>query len=383
MKLLKVFGSILIASLTLGGCVSGTRAPYDVKTISDWAISGYQSATKLHPIGFSGVRFDSTDPIATAAFRPRVQSIDNNFHVLALSGGGARGSFAAGVLRGWTQSGTRPVFDMVTGVSVGALAAPFAFLGSEFDSNLEAAFTGGEASGLIRRGGSGFRVFFDSSISDSEFLRALTEIYVTPTIISAIAREHRKGRRLLVATTNLDSQRTVVWDMGAIAMKGGPDAQKLFVDVLVASASIPGVLPPVMFDVEDVNRRQFQEMHVDGGVNVPFLAVPEAMQFRTLPEGDRQRGRIWVIVNGRAEPDPSTTKKNTLAILSSSYDSMQRSSTRVMLATTEDFCRRNGIMFSAVTLPREAQAASSSLDFAPESMAQLYAQGVNIGRGLR
>jgi Patatin-like phospholipase len=375
MKSSKRLGCILLAYLMLCGCVTSSRGSYE--------LGRYQSAVTLNPLGFDGVRFDATDPVATANFRSKPKNEDNNMRVLALSGGGARGAFAAGVLRGWTQSGTRPAFDLVTGVSVGALAAPFAFLGSAFDDSLEQAFTGEEVSGLLRQPSTGFRALFGNSFAGSEPLRALTERYVTPAIIEAVAQEHNKGRRLLVATTNLDSQRTVIWDMGAIATKGGPDARKLFIDILIASASIPGILPPVMFDVENSNRQRFQEMHVDGGVNVPFLAIPEAMQFEMIPEQELQRGHIWVIINGRIAPDAATTKSNTLAILSGSFDSMQRASSRITLATTEEFCRRNGLGFTAISLPQTDQASNDSLNFNPQSMARLYAIGAQIGRDLR
>ena len=133
---------------------------------------------------------------------------------LAMSGGGADGAFAAGLLNGWTQSGKRPEFSVVTGVSIGALLAPYAFLGSKFDEELRqaiASITGAD-------------IFEDrpthESFLDTWPLRRLLEKRVTPELVAGVAAEHRKGRRLLVVTTNADSGRRVVWDMGAIAQKG-------------------------------------------------------------------------------------------------------------------------------------------------------------------
>jgi hypothetical protein len=174
---------------------------------------------------------------------------------LAMSGGGADGAFSAGVLTGWTQSGKRPDFTMVTGVSIGALIAPYAFLGSKFDEELRKNLT------TV----TGADIFEDRSTHESFFdtwpLRRLIEKRVTAELVAGVAAEHRKGRRLLVVTTNVDAGRRVVWDMGAIAQKGDEAALKLFRDVLLASSAIPGFFQPVLIEVE-ANGKKFQEMHV-------------------------------------------------------------------------------------------------------------------------
>ena len=183
---------------------------------------------------------------------------------LAMSGGGADGAFAAGLLNGWTQSGKRPEFSVVTGVSIGALLAPYAFLGSKFDEELRQAIVSI----------TGADIFEDrpthESFLDTWPLRRLLEKRVTPELVADVAAEHRKGRRLLVVTTNVDAGRRVVWDMGAIAQKGDEAAIKLFRDVLLASSAIPGFFTPVLIDVE-ANGKKFQEMHIDGSVTSPFF----------------------------------------------------------------------------------------------------------------
>ena len=189
---------------------------------------------------------------------------------LAISGGGSDGAFGGGLLTGWSQAGNRPEFAVVTGVSIGALIAPYAFLGAAYDEELRKNFTTITAAD----------VFEDRMTRESLFdywpLRRLIEQRVTAKLLSDIAAEHRRGRRFLVATTNLDAGRRVVWNMGAIAERGDDKALKLFRDVLLASCSIPGFFSPVAIDVE-ANGKQFQEMHGDGTITAPFFVVPESM----------------------------------------------------------------------------------------------------------
>src|SRR5262249_31607986 len=159
--------------------------------------------------------------------------------ILAISGGAYDGAYGAGVINGWTASGTRPRFTVVTGVSAGALIAPFAFLGPEYDSRAAEAFTSGVASVLGDVGGA--LMLLGTPDLRRQTLSDLVEKHIDRAMLDAIAAEHARGRHLLVVPTNLDAQRAVVWDMGAIAASRNPDALQLFRDVLVASASIPGV----------------------------------------------------------------------------------------------------------------------------------------------
>jgi Patatin-like phospholipase len=227
---------------------------------------------------------------------------------LAMSGGGADGAFAAGLLNGWTQTGKRPEFTVVTGVSIGALLAPYAFLGSKYDDELRQAIT------TI----TGADIFEDrpthESFLDTWPLRRLIEKRVTPELVAGVAAEHRKGRRLLVVTTNVDSGRRVVWDMGAIAQKGDEAAVKLFRDVLLASSAIPGFFTPVLIDVE-ANGKKFQEMHIDGSVTAPFFVAPEA----ALEPDSKLRlpaTELYIVLNGRLSTDFYPPERTTVAILS-------------------------------------------------------------------
>src|ERR1019366_6164924 len=188
--------------------------------------------------------------------------------VLALSGGGAYAAFGAGLLNGWSARGTRPQFTIVTGASSGALIAPFAFLGTGQDETLRRIFTSGEMENLLQS--DGLKGLFGTSLYKTAPLRELIVRHVDAKLLEAIALENRAGRRLYVVTTNIDAQRTAIWDMGKIAASDDPGALELFRNILTASASIPGLFSPVLIDVEGEGRR-FAEMHVDGGVTANVL----------------------------------------------------------------------------------------------------------------
>ncbi|MGH6998917.1 MAG: patatin-like phospholipase family protein, partial [Phenylobacterium sp.] len=289
------------------------------------------------------------------------------------SGGGDLGAFGAGVLKGWGRvSGdmARPKFDVVTGVSTGALIAPFAFLGPRWDATLREAYAGGRASQVLK--GQGLGVLFSSSLYSPEQLRGLVETYCTSVMLHEIAQEHAKGRRLLIATTNLDSQQTVVWDMGAIASRGGPDALKLFREVLVASAAIPGVFPPVIIPIGDDH--QIDEMHVDGGVTAPFVSIPEGLYFWEAPEGQAMTpGRIFVLVNGKLDPTFAVVRGRAPTILGRAFDTMMKTNLRAHIAANRAFAERNHMEFEIAEVPRDAE--SGSLNFEPESMRRLFKLG--------
>lgn len=264
-KALAAFGAFLCVS----GCVTaGREGPPQGDLLREARVEGY------------GPDIRSSDPDQTAFVDwlqdhvgdARASSPDGSLNILALSGGGAGGVFGAGALKGLTLSGARPTFQIVTGVSTGALIAPFAFLGPEWDDELEAAYTGGASAELLDSVGL-FSLFRVGIVNDAN-LRKLVSDYISPELVAAVAAESAKGRILLVATTNLDAEAPVFWDMGAIARQGGEDARRMFIDVLVASSSVPGAFPPVMIPVRDSSGAH-DEMHVDGGVTVPFFLFPE------------------------------------------------------------------------------------------------------------
>jgi len=190
---------------------------------------------------------------------------DGVFNLLQLSGGGEYGAFGAGVLNGWTASGKRPEFDMVTGISTGALSAPFAFLGEAYDDILTGSYTDVSAWDIFQLRGLSSLIVMPSSAVSSKPLEAMISELISLEVMDAIAEQHSRGRRLYMATFYLDDQQFVVWDIGAIAKVGGKEALELIHKVMLASASIPLAFPPVVFDVE-LDGETYDEMHVDGGV---------------------------------------------------------------------------------------------------------------------
>lgn len=304
-------------------------------------------------MGFEGVRltFEQAEAsIEAAANRlaiPRSSDEGRDFDILAISGGAAGGAFGAGVLIGLTRVGRRPSFELVTGVSTGALIAPFAFLGPQWDNRLREAYTGGHAQAAL--GISGLSLTLDGGLFQPEALERLVYPFIDDEVVAAVAAEHRLGRRLLVATTDLDRQAPCIWDMGEIACRGGPAATRMFREVLVASASLPGLFPPRRFEVEAGGRR-YEELHVDGGVSAPLFVMPEGLlSWRKL--GRRmQRGRIYVIVNTVLDPAPQSTPISLHHILLRSFDTMLRVSYRQALSVVVTFSLANNLPLSVASI---------------------------------
>ncbi len=214
---------------------------------------------------------------------------------LILSSGGEDGAFGAGLLNGLSASGKRPDYSVVTGVSTGALMAPFAFAGPRYDDALRDAYTKITSADVFEIGAT------PESFVDTWPLKDLIAKEITPALMADIAAQYRAGRRLFVITTDLDAERSVVWNMGAIAAHGGEEALNLFRTVLLASSSIPGAFPPVLIDVES-NGKRFAEMHVDGGVGGQFFVAPAALMAATadyrLPATE-----LDIVVDSGLQPD--------------------------------------------------------------------------------
>jgi predicted acylesterase/phospholipase RssA len=236
-------------------------------------------------------------------------------NLLAISGGGDSGAFTVGILSGWTARGDRPEFRVVTGVSTGALIAPFAFLGSNYDDVLRTVATSATPDNIVRRRNALVGLTKDGMAS-SEPLAKLVDKYVTAETLAAIAREYARGRVLEIGTTDLDAGRQVTWNMGEIASSGSPNALELFRKVMIASASIPGLVSPALIDVE-VGDKRYQEMHVDGGVINQVFLYPALFLARLQQATGQPLDReihSYVIRNERLEPEWSNTKRRTFAI---------------------------------------------------------------------
>jgi predicted acylesterase/phospholipase RssA len=233
---------------------------------------------------------------------------------LAISSGGDDGAFAAGLLVGWSARGDRPVFNVVTGVSAGALVATFAFLGSRYDEVLRTVASRTDSRDIFHPR-SLLAAFTSDGLADDRPLAAIIEKYVTADVLREVACAYATGRLLFIGTTDLDAGEPVVWDMGAIAARGDSVALDLFRQVMLASAAIPGVFPPVMIDVE-VDGKRYQEMHVDGAVTKQVFLFRSAF-VKELSEptaaGERQR-HVYVIRNGRIDAQWGSTQRRTTAV---------------------------------------------------------------------
>jgi predicted acylesterase/phospholipase RssA len=295
---------------------------------------------------------------------------DEPVTILALSGGGADGAFGAGALVGLTQAGVRPQFSVVTGVSAGAFLAAYAFLGPEWDQQLIDAYTSGHAEHLLQPRGLG--MIFDSSVYRGKPLEQLVEHYLSDVLIEAVAHEAASGRLLLVATTNVDTGETVVWDLGSIAMNGGPNAKTLFRDVLVASASVPGMFPPVIIRVQE-EQGDYSEAHVDGTTTVPFL-VPSALLHAAGQVADRSPPEVYVIVDGRLSEQPKSVQLRFRTIVSRSISAGLTHMTRTTLELAATTAQLQGANLRYSAIPT-AYPNLAPFDFRTSTMRSLYQYG--------
>jgi predicted acylesterase/phospholipase RssA len=346
----------------LSGCVSLPRAHY----------SAAEDAAAT-PVGFEHVRWNGDDPALAESMRRSFHpGPDGTLNVLAISGGGANGAYGAGLITEWTQKGRRPQFEIVTGVSTGALTAPFVFLGPDWDDKLAKAYLGAQVQGLLRPRGP--LILLTPGLYSKGPLKRLVASYVTDELIAAVAAEHAKGRRLLVASTDLDTEKLVVWDLGAIATHGGPQARKFFAEVLVASASIPLVFPPSLIKVRSGDKT-FTELHVDGQTESAFIAVPQSLLFGPGPAPAKPtfRVRIYVIVNGRLESDFALTPRSTLPIVSRTLDAGNKAAILSAITNTSQFCEANGCELFVSDLPTGVK--DRGLDFSRAHMQALFDAG--------
>lgn len=312
---MRLFAAVL-SMLALAGCATDRiRNPVPATL-----------AEKAHVPGLAAARFWYDEKLANpdqTLRRLGLHTLSNTVsrgqsrpevNYLALSGGADDGAFGAGLLVGWSRSGARPKLDVVTGISAGALIAPFAFLGADYDPQLRAMWFKYTSEDLYRAdvlagllGG--------ASLADSSPLAALIARFADRKMLNAIAQEYRKGRLLLIGTTNLDTQRLAVWNMGEIAASGHPRALHLFQQILLASTAVPGLFPPVHINVQATGLSR-EEMHVDGGVSAQVFLLPTQVTFRNLDKllPSPARHRIFVIRNAKLAPTHHPVEARALPV---------------------------------------------------------------------
>jgi len=311
---------------------------------------------------------------------------------LALSGGGENGAFGAGVLCGWTAADNRPTFKLVTGISTGALLAPFAFLGSDYDGQLKEVYTTVTDKDIYTKK-SILTAYWRESIYDTKPLADTIAKYIDEKVLAAVAEEYKKGRILLVGTTQLDAQRLVIWDMGAIASSGNPEALDLFRKVLLASASMPAIFPPVYIKVI-ADGNEYEEMHVDGGTVTEMMLYEEAIkpmtahvkqvesiiQNRELLESLIHRTRsLYIIRNDQVKPEWDNVKPRLGNIAGRAISTLVKTHGEGDLYRIYVLALRDKIDYNLASIPADFNAPSEGM-FDTVFMQKLFNLGYEMGR---
>lgn len=373
-------GALLVASLA--GCTARHRACAPPELIRESGLIRLGPSDESGPVEAELLR-SLADRIRVAKVPGGEPSRPGKF--LALSGGGMYGAYAVGLLSGWTATGTRPRFDTVTGVSTGALIATFAYLGPEYDPTLVRLYTAVTDRDIYTRRPAP-AVLWSESAASSAPLRKRIDATIDDAVIAAVARAHAAGRRLYTGTTNIDTRRLVIWDMGAIAASGRPDARELFCKVLLASASVPGFLPPVPIEVE-VNGRRYTEMHVDGGATTGVFLRASSLHLDPAAAKDGRQSLAgsdaYVIVAGKLYADPACTDRRAVKIGESALTSVLYSQTRGELFRIYALCLVGGMNYRLAAIPEDFQVGTDSMGFNPDEMRRLYDAGYSAATGGR
>lgn len=337
-----------------------------------------------------GVRYHALSKIGLETILNDIKSTAGNTlnpddsvvaNYLSISGGGDNGAFGAGLLTGWTEHGDRPTFDLVTGVSTGALIAPFAYLGPQYDAVLKAVYTETRPNDIfLERGLMG--ALFGEAMGETTPLFNLISKYVDAELLQRIAEEYRLTNRwLLVATTNLDTGTPVIWNMGKLAQVGTPEALQLFRKILLASAAIPGVFPPVMIDVV-VDGKTYQEMHVDGGATMSVFLYPSALGMAARAEKilpSNKTRRAYIIRNARIDAEWKEIERNTLSIMGRAVAQLIQSQGYGDLYRIYQTTQRDHVSFNLAYIGADFKF-SHQHEFDRQYMNALYQYAFHLGK---
>ena len=357
---LRNLAAIFASCLLLAGCMAASR-PLELENV--------RTETPVGAI----VLFDRNGlPVEDPSLAQPTSGVKTDLNVLALSGGGPDGAFGAGLLNGWSQSGNRPKFDVVTGVSTGALMATLAFLGPEYDGVMKDVYTTVKNDDIYEA--KGYTSVFSDSLLDSTPLKKKIEAVVTDELLDKVAQEYRAGRRLYVATTNLDSGQLVVWDMGAIASSASPSRAMYYQSVLRASAAVPGYFKPVY--IQPSAASEARQMHVDGGVKAPMLLRAFMLK---QPAAKKH---VYVVINGQMKLTDADTavKPEIMDISRKSIEELLRGLLSRTVYQAYVTSKRAGADFRLTYMPDNAPAPESALVFDPEIMGRQFEIGRQFGR---
>lgn len=287
--------------------------------------------------------------------------INRKIEVLAVSGGGANGAFTTGLMMGWTVRGDRPEFMIVTGISTGAIIAPFIFLGPEHDHVLLELYTKYSTKETLIKRNPVYALTRDA-LYDTAPLREIIMNYLTDEVVEQIAQEHRKGRRLLLGSVNIDIMRPVTWDIGQIAISDHPHRRKLIIDIIMASSAIPCAFPPVFIDVE-ANGERYQEMHVDGGIYSQIMTGSISYHRDDIVKKLNAKGtpRLYVIRNAKVEPEWKEVEPKIIDIAARSLSSLLRTQGLDNLEQVYLTAKRDGFDIYLTSIPDQFNEKSSEL----------------------
>jgi len=262
------------------------------------------------------------------------------------------------------------------------LIAPFAFLGPDYDPQIKEAYTTAnpERIYLTRQL---ISILWEESLADNKPLKDLVGTYITPAVLDAIAIEHAKGRRLYVATTNMDREEPVIWDMGAIASSKDAGRLELFRSILVASASIPAIFPPALIKVK-IGNKEYDELHCDGGVFFQSFFVGAVVDLPALIREAHPdyKGRVfqdlYVIRNGSTTPSRKQINRGVRSISERAIATMLKVSGindlyRLFLSTEHD-----DVGFYFMSLPAD-YVRTTDQEFDQAEMNRQYELGYKFG----
>lgn len=304
---------------------------------------------------------------------------DGDVDYLTLSGGGINGAYGAGFLKGWSESRQRPEFEVVTGISIGAMIAPMAFLGPAYDQRMESVFAT-----LARKDNAaspnvlGVLLGAPALMSNAPLEKAIDAL-IDEQVLAAIAVEHSQGRRLYVGTTNLNAQRPMIWDIGAIASSTLPDRLELVHQIILASSAVPGVFPPVLIDV-DARGQSFHELHVDGGVTEMVLLMPGG--YEAFVRNRRGLQKLYVIFNGMTAATPAAVATSGIGLLGRSVPTLIKYLGRSNLEQLRNAAHKAGLEVHLTAVPGNFPE-NTSIFGDPEWLHALYQHGYQAGRAGR
>ena len=375
-----------VAALGLAACASPPRGPaVPFARTRDAKVLGLPNERFFFPWDGEAFRLEGMAAFERARRHrgnlPR--GAEPTIEMLAISGGGEDGAFGAGLLNGWSEAGDRPQFGLVTGVSTGALTAPFAFLGQRYDAALKSVYTDITPKDVLETRYLLNAALFEDALADSAPLFRTISKHLNEAMLADIAEAYQQGRLLLVGTSDIDAQLPVAWNIGAIAASGHPRALDLVRRLLLASAAVPGAFPPVMIDVT-LDGRSYQEMHVDGGAFTQVFLYPRSVtqQRRAqLRRGEHVRAaRAFVIRNGRITPNPAKTDRQTLKIAQRAISSMIASSGYSDVARILQTAREDRVDFKLAAIGPDFPY-EPKVPFEQAYMRKLFAHAFDLARG--